>query len=81
VFKGRSTKTTDTAKDGSSHSVENREGEGYVKGAGAGNLKAAGEAHSHERYRKGVEAEQHQQTDHLGLGDTAAIEDAPRRKK
>jgi hypothetical protein len=81
VFKGRSTKTTDTKKDGSSHSVENREEMGHVNGAGAANLKAVGDAHSHERYRKGIEAEQsqqHQQIDHLGLG---AVEDAPKRKK
>jgi hypothetical protein len=55
-----------------------------MNGTGVANLKAAGEAHSHERYRKGVEGEQsqrHQQIDHLGLGDVGAIEDAPKRKK
>jgi hypothetical protein len=84
VFKSKSTKTTDTKKDGSSHSVENREEDGQFKGAGAGNLKAVGEAHSHERYRKGVEGEQmqeHQHIDHLGLGDMAAVEDVPKRKR
>jgi hypothetical protein len=81
VFKGRSTKTTDTAKDGSSHSVENREDESVINGISRGNLKAAGTAQSSEKYRKGVEAQQLQQReqiDHLGLG---VIEDAPKRKK
>ncbi|KAF2433376.1 hypothetical protein EJ08DRAFT_647419 [Tothia fuscella] len=75
VFGGKSKKTTDTAPDGSSHSVEDREGVGHVKGAGKGNLGVIGkgEAHSHERSRKIAEGKsqkqtQHQQqTDHLGL--------------
>jgi hypothetical protein len=46
VFYGRSKKTTDTAKDGSSKSVEHSEGQGAIKGAGTGTMKAvaAGQA-------------------------------------
>jgi hypothetical protein len=40
VFYSRSKKTTDTAKDGSSKSVEHSEGQGAFKGAGAGTMKA-----------------------------------------
>ena len=40
VFSGRSKKTTDIAKDGSSKSVEHSEGQGAYKGAAAGTMKA-----------------------------------------
>jgi hypothetical protein len=84
VFGGRSRKTTDTAADGSSHSVEEKEGIGAFKGRGAGTMTAVaeGKADVSERRTKMVEAEvkqerkkgkkavkEAQQVDHLGLGE------------
>lgn len=87
VFGGKSKKRTDTNPDGSSHSVEDREGVGHVNGVGHGTLNAvaSGEAQSYERSRRTIEgksqkqSQKQQQIDHLGLG--GAIEDAPARRK
>jgi len=75
VFGSKSKKTTDTDPDGSSHSVEDTEGVGHVKGAGGGNLKAAGsaQANDYQKKTKSVEQKQSQRqeqvesVDHLGI--------------
>ena len=78
VFSGKSKKTTDTAADGSSKSIEHRHGKGHVDGAGGGTLNVIGEgtAQSQERYRLVEEGIQHQEqgqkrigsnVDHLGI--------------
>jgi hypothetical protein len=67
VFKGK--KTTDTNKDGSSHSVEHSDGS--WKGAGHGTLNAVGESESSVVERHRIAAKQEQQRiekeDHLGI--------------
>jgi len=78
VFSGKSKKTTHTAADGSSRSVEDRHGTGHVDGAGGGTLSAVGEGmcQSQERYRMIEEGFQQQEqgqkqlerkVDHLGI--------------
>jgi hypothetical protein len=75
VFSGKSKKTTDTNKDGSSHSVEHSTCNGRWKGAGTGTLNAVGESESsvQERHRIAAQQEsmnQHQKietADHLGI--------------
>jgi hypothetical protein len=75
VFSGRKKKTTDTAKDGSSHSVEHSEGHGKVRGYGTGTMNAigAGEVKKKERLRiaEEVKAEEaktiESNVDHLGI--------------
>ncbi|PSK54836.1 hypothetical protein B9Z65_3925 [Elsinoe australis] len=68
VFSSKSRK--DTAADGSS--VEHREEQGRVKGAGHGNMQAAGQGQLHDReaaYR------------HIPIGDdNARMEDVPQKK-
>ncbi|KAF4550058.1 Hypothetical protein D9617_19g103640 [Elsinoe fawcettii] len=68
IFSSKSRK--DTAKDGSS--VEHREENGRIKGAGHGNMQAAGAGDFHDReaaYR------------HIPLGDdNQRLEDAPQKK-
>jgi hypothetical protein len=78
VFSGKSKKTTDTAADGSSKSVERRRGTGHVDGAGGGTLSAVGQGtvQSQERYRmveEGMQAQEQgrktleKNVDHLGI--------------
>jgi hypothetical protein len=75
VFSGKSKKTTDTNKDGSSHSVENSTHDGKWRGSGVGTLNAIGESDStvKERHRIAVQQESVNQqqkieaVDHLGI--------------
>ena len=75
LFGSKTTKTTDTAPDGSSRSVENSKGVGHVKGVGAAtlNAQASGEAKDYAKKTHAVEQRQKQgqeqleQVNHLGI--------------
>jgi len=85
IFSGKSKKTTDTAADGSSHSVEHRHGTGRAKGVGGGTLDvvAQGEARSQERQRlieERMAVDQSTKAKAVGVVDHLGIE-APSGKK
>ncbi|KAF2405044.1 hypothetical protein EJ06DRAFT_578302 [Trichodelitschia bisporula] len=69
AYKGRKTKTTDTKKDGSSHSVEHKDEEGYGEGWAKGDMQAYAHEKRDAKERRGV-----QEVDHLGLGEVGLIE-------